>query len=98
MFELLNKKDRLTFVTVDPFNNPHDEARRQSMVPFDPQLDPGTDPASSMNDSYATQTPMFEQTGEHYAVPSDLDPTTRDMLRHQLVAASARLSKRSVNS
>lgn len=63
------------------------------MVPFDPQLDSGTDPASALADSYANQPPMFEQAGEQYAIPSELDPSTRDMLRHQLVAASARQSK-----
>lgn len=74
--------------------NNQDEARRQSMVPFDPQLDPGTDPASSMTDSYVNQPPMFEPASEQYAIPSELDPPTRDMLRHQLVAASARQSKK----
>ncbi|KAE9984611.1 hypothetical protein BLS_001986 [Venturia inaequalis] len=75
---------------VDPFVHNQGEARRQSMVPFDPQLDSGTDPASALADSYANQPPMFEQAGEQYAIPSELDPSTRDMLRHQLVAASAR--------
>ncbi|QDS71093.1 hypothetical protein FKW77_009103 [Venturia effusa] len=74
----------------DPFGSSPDVARRQSLVPFDPQLDPGTDPASSMADSYVNQPAMYEQAGEQYAIPSELDPPTRDMLRHQLVAASAR--------
>lgn len=87
----LSTKHWLTFI-LDPFGNRQDEARRQSIVPFDPQLDSGTDPARSMADSYANQSPMFEQAGEQYAIPSELDPPTRDMLRHQLVAASARQS------
>lgn len=86
------RKDKLTCIS-DPFGKGQNEARRLSVVPFDPQLDPGTDPASSLNDSYTPQNPIFEQTGESYAIPSDLDPATRDMLRSQLVAASARQSK-----